>query len=125
MTNDNITLRDTPAGESGMRTITTPRADVYETPEAYVIRLDMPGARKEAVALTLEGDILEVSADVHSTGEGLTVLHRELRTAGYHRVFTLGDGIDRDHVDALFEEGVLTVKLFKTPGAKPRTIPIN
>jgi len=119
-----ITLCGSSAG-NGVVNIVTPRADVYETQEAYVIRLDMPGSRKEAVSLTLEGDILQVSADVDRYDGGLTILHRELRTTGYHRVFTLGEGIDRDKVDALFDEGVLTVKLFKTPEAKPRTITIN
>lgn len=121
---NDITLRGSSAG-NGIVHIVTPRADVYETQEAYVIRLDLPGARKEAVNLTLEGDVLQVSADVDHHADGLTILHHELRTTGYHRVFTLGEGIDRDHVDALFEEGVLTVKLFKTPEAKPRTITIN
>ena len=125
MTDDRLTMRDTKSGDEEVQNIVTPRADIYETTESYVIRLDMPGARKEAVALTLEGDMLQVSADVDSFGQGMTVLHRELRTTGYHRVFTLGDGIDRDHVDALFDEGVLTVKLLKTPEAKPRTIPIH
>jgi HSP20 family protein len=106
--------------------VVAPSADIYETSEAYVLRLDLPGAKKEAITLTMEKNILEVSATVvPHHDKNFTVLHRELRTTGYHRTFTLGDGIDPNSVDALFENGVLTVKLFKTSEAKPKTITIN
>jgi HSP20 family protein len=99
---------------------------MYETPEAYVVSLDMPGVQKEAITLTLEKGILQVSAEVGPHHDkSISVLYRELRATGYHRVFSLGEGIDRDNVDAVFEDGVLTVKLFKTTETKPRTIPIN
>ena len=58
--------------------------------------------------------------------EGETkLLHRELRTTRYRRMFTLGDGVDRNSVDAEFADGILKVKLFKTPESKPTTITIN
>jgi HSP20 family protein len=108
------------------RTIVTPCTDMYETPEAYVVSLDMPGARKETITLTLEKGVLQVSAEVEPHhGKSIAVLYRELGTTGYHRVFALGEGIDREHVDAIFEDGVLTVKLYKIPETKPRTISIH
>jgi HSP20 family protein len=129
MKNENMTLRQPTAVDSSgdlPRNVVAPYADIYETPEAYVLRLDLPGARKEAVTLTMEKNVLEVSATVEPHHDkSFTVLHRELRITGYHRVFSLGEGIDRDSVDALFEDGVLTVKLFKTSETKPRTITIN
>jgi HSP20 family molecular chaperone IbpA len=82
--------------------------------------------RKDAIALTVDSDLLQVSADVEPRhGSDMAVLYRELRTTGYRRVFTLGGGVDRNSVDALYEDGVLTVKLFKTSGSKPRTILIK
>ncbi len=129
MRNDNITVRESPAG-SGLEglplNVAVPNADVVETSEAYVLSLEMPGAAKESIALTLDNDVLEVRAEIgphHRDGD--TVLHRELRNTGYHRVFTLGKGIDRNTVDAVFEDGVLTVTLFKTPETAARTITIQ
>lgn len=111
-------------GTSG--TTVPPAADIYETPESYVLSLDMPGARKEGISLTLDRGMLEVSADVENRHEGsATILRREILTAGYHRSFTLGEGIDRESVDAHFDNGVLTVKLFKRPELKPREIQIH
>lgn len=129
MKNENVVVREYSAGngiEKLPMNVATPNADIYETAEAYVVSLEMPGAVKDSIALTIENDVLEVQAEVgpHHR-EGDTVLHRELRSTGYHRVFTLGRGIDRNTVDAVFEDGVLTVKLFKTPETAAKTITIN
>jgi HSP20 family protein len=103
-----------------------PATDIYETPDSYVLSLDMPGVRKEGISLTLDRGMLEVSAEVENRyEESATLLRREILTAGYQRSFTLGEGIDRQSVDARFEDGVLTVKLFKSPEMKPREIRIH
>jgi HSP20 family protein len=106
--------------------IVTPCADIFETPEAYVVCLDMPGSPKETISLTMEKGILQVEAAVEPHHEETAnVLYRELRTTSYHRAFTLGEGVDQSSVDAVFENGVLTVKLLKTPETKPKQITIN
>ncbi len=43
---------------------TIPLADIFETPEAYVVMLDMPGAQKENMRVRLERGSLTVSAPV-------------------------------------------------------------
>ena len=85
-----------------------PLADVYETPEAYVVMLDMPGAQKEGMRVRVEKGMLTVTAEAgtHFDGSG-TVLHEEGRTAGYSRAFSLGEGINLKNVDAQFQDGVL------------------
>jgi len=103
-----------------------PAADIYETGEAFLVMLDLPGARKETISLVLEEGELRVTADYDSPdpAEG-TPLVSELPSGGYARVFALGEGIDRGNVDARFENGRLTVKLFKTEERKPREIAIH
>jgi HSP20 family protein len=103
-----------------------PLADIFETPEAYVVMLDMPGAQKENMRVRLEHGSLSVSAPAaRHFQEGGTVLHEESRISGYARAFSLGEGIDLKNVDAQFEDGVLTVKLFKNEELKPREISIR
>jgi HSP20 family protein len=104
----------------------TPVADIYETVEAYVVMLDMPGASKESISITLEQGSLNITGSLvphHIAGARMLV--RELSNAPYHRVFNLGEGIDRRNADARFEDGVLTVKLYKKEEAKPREIHIQ
>ena len=103
-----------------------PLADIYETPDAYVVMLDMPGAQKENMQLRLENGALKVSAPaIRHYQEGGTILHEETRNHGYARAFSLGEGIDYDNVDAHFQDGVLTIKLFKNEELKPREISIR
>ncbi len=103
-----------------------PLADIYETLDAYVVMMDLPGARKEDIRVRLERGSLMVTApsDRHVQESG-TLLHEESRTAGFARTFSLGEGIDLKNVDAQFQEGVLTIKLFKNEELKPREISIR
>jgi len=103
-----------------------PNADIYETPEAYVLSLDMPGARKEGISVTVEKGVLQVEADVADHHDKQAkILLQELSTASYARKFALGEGVDMTSVDAHYQDGILTIKLFKKPAIKPRTITIN
>ena len=104
----------------------TPFADIYETPDAYVLTLDMPGATKEQINVSLDKGVLTVKAGVeqyHSPDASL--LFREIHTPGYKRAFNLGEGINRSNIDAWYENGVLTLKLFKSEDQKPREIPVK
>jgi len=103
-----------------------PAADIYETADAFLVMLDLPGARKETVSLTLEEGELRVKADQETSApEEGTLLFRDVPAGTYARAFTLGEGIDLANVDAKFENGVLTVKLFKNEERKPREIAIH
>jgi HSP20 family protein len=103
-----------------------PSTDVYETSEAYVITIDMPGVPKDAVHVTMDQNSLVVKGTVGERyGEKSTILFAELQKNGYYRVFNLGDGIDRNSIDARYEEGVLTVRLLKKEETKPRQIAIQ
>jgi len=103
-----------------------PAADIYETGDAFLVMLDLPGARKETVSLTLEEGELRVKADQETSApEEGTLLFRDVPSGAYARAFTLGEGIDLANVDAKFENGVLTVKLFKNEARKPREIAIH
>jgi HSP20 family protein len=103
-----------------------PLADILETPEAYVVVLDMPGAQKENMRVRLErGSLVVTAPTVGHSHENGTILHEETRTPGYVRSFSLGEGIDLKHVDAQFQDGVLTIKLFKNEELQPREISIR
>lgn len=103
-----------------------PAADVYETADAYVLLLDLPGVEKGGISLTLEKGEMRVRAVV---GENPATQGRRLFSetgpATFARSFTLGEGIDTNAVDAQYDKGVLTVKLYKHEGMKPREISIN
>ncbi|MFN0158595.1 MAG: Hsp20/alpha crystallin family protein [Bacteroidota bacterium] len=104
----------------------TPSADVAETPDAFVLMIDIPGAEKETISVSIAKDTLTITAPVKPHyKDNAKVLFSELRSTTYYRVFALGDGVDRDAVDAHYEDGVLQVRLSKTEKMKPREISIQ
>jgi HSP20 family protein len=103
-----------------------PDADIIETAEAYLVLVDLPGAAKEQITLKIDQNELSIHAPVQPYHPpDVRLVHRELNTCGYHRRFTIGDGIDLASIDAHYEQGVLSVKLFKSEKRKPREININ
>lgn len=103
-----------------------PVADIFETPQAFVVMLDMPGAKKESVSLSLHGGSMVVKADVPPHhGDHAALLFTEIVTSGYYRSFKIGEGIDGEHIDAHYDVGVLTVKLYKSEKTRPREIQIR
>jgi HSP20 family protein len=103
-----------------------PLADVHETPEAFVVHLDMPGTTREGIAVTIERGELTVRGTVQPYhAEGSSLIYRELRPATYLRVFTIGRDVDAASVDAVYEHGVLTLKLLKREEVKPKEIVVR
>jgi HSP20 family protein len=103
-----------------------PNADIVETPDAFLLLVDLPGAVKEGISLKIERNELSIRASRQSSEPSdASYIHRELPSCGYARTFALGDGVDAGNVDAQFDLGVLTVKLFKSEQMKPREITIN
>jgi len=104
----------------------TPSTDIFETPDAYVLKMDLPGAMKDSIKVTAENGTMTVKAKVEPCHkEGGSLLFNELKTPTYYRVFNLADGIDRKNIDAQYEDGVLTIKLFKKEEAKPKQIEVK
>jgi HSP20 family protein len=104
----------------------TPVADIYETSDAFVIRLDMPGALKESISVVIEADTLSVQGKAEMTHlKSAVLLYGEIGTRSYARRFGLGDGLDRGAVEARFENGVLEVTIPKAESLKARLIQIK
>ena len=45
--------------------VLTPSADIVETAEAYLLMLDMPGAAKESLSISMEQNVLKVKGTVN------------------------------------------------------------
>lgn len=104
----------------------TPVADVFETPEAFVVKLDMPGARREALSVSAEPLLLTVKGPVESLHhEPAKFLRNEIVIRTYYRQFHLTSGLDHSRIRAEFEDGVLTVTIPKTDEIKLKEIPIQ
>ena len=103
-----------------------PAADLYETPEGLVLRLEIAGAAREDLGIDLVGQQLIVRGQRRPVPPADTnrVLHYEITYGNFERSFRIPLAIDPEGVRARYENGVLEVFL---PRRHPRTrhIPVR
>lgn len=105
------------------------RADIRETEDSYILEADLPGYRKEDIAIELEGEYMTVRAERTSdenSGEGERYLRVERSFGSVERTFYLG-GVDAEGIAASYENGVLSVRMPKkrAPEREKKTIKIE
>lgn len=101
-----------------------PPAEVVETKNELLLNLELPGMNKKDVAVDYEDGILTIHGEKtqeRKEGEEERKYLLWERTYGsFTRSFTLPSTVDPTAIAASFENGVLTVKLPKTPEAKAK-----
>jgi HSP20 family protein len=103
-----------------------PTSDIYETPDALTVILEMPGVEKSNVSVRVEDGVLHVDGRLDLTKyEGLQPLHIEYNVGHYARSFQLSSKIDQGKIGAALKDGVLSLTLPKVEEAKPRTIDVR
>jgi HSP20 family protein len=119
-------LFDSLAQPAGAR-VARPALDLRETAEAYLLEAELPGVRAEDLELEVSGDELTISAKRAETSESAEQIwhRRERRVTTYQRRLRLPEGVDGTAVEAELKDGVLTVKLPKSPERRPRRIDVR
>jgi HSP20 family protein len=92
------------------------RMDVSENEIAYRVRADLPGVRKEDIAVNVEGDTVTISAEVRADEDARSA-DRALRSERYvgklERSFSLAQTIEEGGAEARYVDGVLELLLPK------------
>ena len=104
------------------------RVDVTENDGGYVVRAEIPGVRKEDINVAIEGNQVEISAEVKNEKEvkdGEKVLRSERYYGKVYRAFALGHDIDEGATQARYADGVLELQLAKKASASARRITIQ
>jgi HSP20 family protein len=104
------------------------RLDVAEAADAYTVKAEIPGAKKEEIHVRVEGATVAIGAEhqsVREEKEGERVLLRERVQGSVARSFTLAHEVDESAVSAKLEDGVLTLVLPKRRGGASRRIEIQ
>ena len=100
--------------------------DVFETDAAFRALADMPGACSDSIEISVEDNMLTITAKVENRYGGLGRLnHQEYGVGDFHRSFRIGDGIDANSINAIYRDGVIEVTLPKAEAVKPRRIDIR
>ncbi len=104
-----------------------PAVDVRETPEAYLMEIDLPGLSEKDVEVKVDNNLLTISSKKEETKEEKAngYILKERRAARFQRSFVLPDEVEREKISASFTNGVLALSFPKVPAAKPRTIEVK
>ena len=102
-----------------------PLADISETDDAYVVKLDVPGVHKDQIDIQLQDRELVVTGEIPESEQEGHAHRRSRRTGRFEfRTYLPGD-VNADAVNAQLSEGVLKVTVPKSEAAKPRHIEIS
>ncbi|SFV90260.1 Heat shock protein Hsp20 [hydrothermal vent metagenome] len=95
--------------------------------DGFAIEIDLPGVKKEDIELQIEDNILTVKA--------VRKMKNEVKKEDYYlcesnfglisRSFVLPEGIDKEKIDAHFEDGRLYISLEKEESRKAKSIAVN
>jgi HSP20 family protein len=103
-----------------------PAVNVWETDDAVVAELEVPGVKGDQIDVAVVGNELTLKIQRPDNQPEEVTFHRRERPSGpLTRVLRLPVPVDADRVTAELREGVLTVTLPKAESAMPRKIDVK
>lgn len=105
----------------------SPKVDIKETKESYLIKAELPGVDKENVSVTLEQGVLTIRGEKRFEKEyDEEKTHRvECSYGSFVRSFSLPESVEEERVTARFKDGLLNLVIPKAASAKQKNIEIN
>jgi HSP20 family protein len=104
------------------------KVEVAEKNGAYIVTAELPGVKKEDIAIAIDGAQVTLSAEVKrekEVSENERVLHTERIYGKVSRSFALPQELDEAKAEAKFHEGVLELLLPKKALASRKSITIQ
>lgn len=127
-----LTKNDSPKAQTSLsdsqqvqRRYVSPRVNIREVKDGYVLEAELPGVTKEGLEILLEGNELTLVGHRREQVQDLQLVYRESGNHDFRRSFVLDPTIDTAKVHAKMENGVLSLHLPKAEQLKPRKVTIT
>jgi HSP20 family protein len=103
--------------------------DAWETEQAFVVQLDLPGLNRDQVEVNFDRNTLTIRgtrvATIPAPEKGeMRVFFAERAPGAFSRTLRFPQYVEASRIEATFNNGVLTVTIPKSEAAKPRKIEI-
>lgn len=124
----NRAMLSSPARVADGTALTRARLDVLERGDVYEIKVDMPGVKKGDIQIDLSDNHVSISAVSkieREVNDDERAIYTERQSAHYARSFDLPQPVVEDKADAVFEDGVLTLKLPKKKAQQGKRLAIR
>ena len=113
--------------EAPERSSWLPAADGRFEDGAYIIQLALPGVDPKAVSVSVMDNVLTIKGErkADHDGAGKDYFVREVAYGAFQRDFALPEGVEADHVEAKYCNGMLEVRVPSPRAATPRIIEVK
>ena len=103
-----------------------PSTDIYETKDAYVFNMELPGMSKEDLVIELNNNTLSIKGEKKEEKDiKEDSFHRIERSSGsFSRCFSIPKNVNSTKIEASMKNGILKVKIPKVEEAKTKSIAI-
>jgi HSP20 family protein len=104
-----------------------PAVEVSDTPEAVIVKAQMPGVSKDHIQVDVTDDVLTLRGEMkeEETKEEQNYHRREFRYGRFARSIPLPAMVQSDRATAQLKEGILEVRIPKSEKSKARQIQIQ
>ena len=110
---------------SALRSAVMPM-DAYRQGDQFVVHFDLPGVDPSTIDLTVERNVVTVSAERRwQAADDQKVVVSERPQGTFSRQLFLGDTLDSDAIEAGYDNGVLTLTIPVAAKAKPRKVEVT
>lgn len=101
--------------------------DVFETKDAIVLKVEVPGINPKDVKISLVGEQLTIAGrrQQEARTEDRNYVRTERRYGSFVRAFTLNVPVKADQIRANYKDGLLEVTVPKADEVKPREIQVT
>lgn len=92
-----------------------PAADVYQTPEGWVVKVELAGVAVEDIEIDIQGNVLYIAGcrKDRSCAAGISYHQMEITYSRFEKTLTFPSSIEGVQLDHMFENGLLIIRLRK------------
>jgi HSP20 family protein len=104
-----------------------PAVDIYETPDALVVKADLPDLNEKDIDIQVENNLLTIRGErkFEKSVSEENYLRVERTYGAFSRSFSLPNTVNPEAIGAEYKNGVLTVTLPKREESKPRQVKVT
>lgn len=104
-----------------------PAVEVSDTPEAVVVKAQVPGVSKDQIHVDVTDDVLTLKGEMkeEETKEEKNYYRREFRYGAFARSIPLPATVQGDQATAQLKDGILEIRIPKSEKSKAKQIPIQ
>ncbi len=104
----------------------TPATEMYDREDKFVVRVELPGVKKEDIKVSFLGDTLTISGElgVESEVKPEDYYHCERCYGSFARAITIPGAIETENIEATYDNGILEITLPKVMETKPKKVEI-